>query len=142
MYKKILLPIDGSEHSKKAVDAVISLCEGREKDCRVTLFYAAPILYYSPEMMNLDIDLEAVVQREGESVTQEAKDKLGARGIEFNVIVETGDPAREICLLAKHEPYDLIVMGSRGLGTFGELVLGSVSHKVLHHAPCPVLIVR
>ncbi|GAX91094.1 universal stress protein [Effusibacillus lacus] len=142
MYKKILLPYDGSDHSKKAVDAAISLVEGREKDSRVTLLNVAPTLHLGPEMINLDIDLEAVVQREGEEVLKEAAEKLQAKGIPVEELVETGDAAREICLFAKHQQCDLIIMGSRGLGTFGELVLGSVSHKVLHHAPCPVLIVK
>jgi nucleotide-binding universal stress UspA family protein len=47
-----------------------------------------------------------------------------------------------ICSLANRESYDLIVMGSRGLGAIDEMILGSVSHKVLHDALYPVVIVK
>lgn len=144
MFKKILLPFDGSEHSKKAVDAAISLVDGRETECKIVVLHVAPVLTLQegPELMNLDVDLEAALQREGEAIVGFASEKLREKGIPFDVVVETGDAAREIYLFAKHNHCDLIVMGSRGLGTFSELVLGSVSHKVLHHADCPVLVVR
>jgi nucleotide-binding universal stress UspA family protein len=53
-----------------------------------------------------------------------------------------GHPAETVCERAKTQSADLIVMGSRGRAAFTELVLGSVSSQVLHHAPCPVTVVR
>lgn len=56
--------------------------------------------------------------------------------------VVTGDPAMELCRIAEEERFDLIVVGSHGSGFLKRVLLGSVSHHVLHHAPCPVLVVR
>lgn len=53
-----------------------------------------------------------------------------------------GDPGTVICRIAEDEAFDLIVVGSHGSGFIKRVLLGSVSHHVLHHAPCPVLVVR
>jgi len=53
-----------------------------------------------------------------------------------------GDAAIEICRVAEEGRFDLVVIGSHGSGFLKRVVLGSVSHHVLHHAPCPVLVVR
>jgi nucleotide-binding universal stress UspA family protein len=63
-------------------------------------------------------------------------------GVPFEAIREWGAPAEKIITIAEHNNADLIIMGSRGLGGFASLLLGSVSDRVLHHATCPVLIVR
>jgi nucleotide-binding universal stress UspA family protein len=56
--------------------------------------------------------------------------------------VEAGDAGAMIVWVAEHEQSDVIVVGSHGHGLFKRLVLGSVSSHVMHHAPCPVLLVR
>ena len=58
------------------------------------------------------------------------------------VQVAQGDPGATICAVAANESFDLIVVGSHGSGVIRRMFLGSVSHHVLHHAPCPVLVVR
>jgi len=56
--------------------------------------------------------------------------------------VAHGDPGATICAVAANEGFDVIVVGSHGSGVIRRMLLGSVSHHVLHHAPCPVLVVR
>ena len=56
--------------------------------------------------------------------------------------IEWGEPGSVICAVAAEEHADLIVVGSHGKGVLRRVLLGSVSHHVLHHAPCPVLVVR
>ena len=63
-------------------------------------------------------------------------------GVRHEDLVEVGSPAKIICRIAREKEYDLVIMGSRGLNVLEDIVLGSVSHYVLSHAPCPVMIVR
>lgn len=63
-------------------------------------------------------------------------------GVEPDLRTEQGDPASVICQVAADEGFDLIVVGSHGAGLVRRLLMGSVSHHVLHHAPCPVMVVR
>ena len=56
--------------------------------------------------------------------------------------LQEGDPASVILEASSAGKYDLIIMGSRGIGKFKELVLGSVSSKVVHHSSCPVMIIK
>jgi nucleotide-binding universal stress UspA family protein len=67
---------------------------------------------------------------------------IAALGRPAKTLVGHGDPAAEICRVAEEGRYDLIVIGSHGSGFLKRVLLGSVSHHVLQHAPCPVLMVR
>ncbi|MBE3595554.1 MAG: universal stress protein [Hydrogenibacillus sp.] len=142
MYERILLPYDGSMHARRAIDAVLKLCEGQEEQCRVTVMYVLEPYTPPPEAAFLDVDWNAQAERSGQTIVADALAALRERGVKAEALVAVGNPAQEIVQTAKHGDYELIVIGRRGLGTFGELVLGSVSHKVLHLAPCPVLVVR
>ena len=62
--------------------------------------------------------------------------------IETLPIVEIGSPAETIVDVCEREKYNLIIMGSRGLGAIQQIFMGSVSQYVLSHAPCPVMIAR
>jgi len=73
---------------------------------------------------------------------EEMAERLSAVGIPSEAHLRAGDPARQILAAAREHASDLIVTGSRGLGTFEGLLLGSVARKVLTHADCSVLIVR
>lgn len=63
-------------------------------------------------------------------------------GLSINTKLLQGNPSSAILDFCEKEKYDILVMGSRGMGKFKELVLGSVSSKVLHHSSCPVMIIR
>jgi nucleotide-binding universal stress UspA family protein len=65
---------------------------------------------------------------------------LRERGIEAEMKIAYGDPTEEVSKAASEGGYDLLVVGSRGRGALGELVLGSVSQRLVDDAPCPVLI--
>lgn len=144
MYHKILLPMDGSAHSDRALQEVLRICQGQEMEYQVTLLHVLPPV--TPDVYELmrdtDTYLDGMLRRQGEEVLAKAASVLEAAGIPYQIEVNMGDPAQEICIASKYENYDLIVMGSRGNGYFKELMLGSVSHKVLQQAECPVLIVK
>lgn len=144
MYHKILVPFDGSEHSERALHEVIKICRGLEKEYQVTLMHIVPLSLKDVHLLldETDINVDGMINRQGEQLLAKAAAELKEAGIKHDIDVKVGDPAQEICIQSKFENYDLIVMGSRGMGYFKELMLGSVSHKVLQNAHCPVLIVK
>lgn len=81
-----------------------------------------------------------------EAATEEARaaiDQIVADlGVPAERLVVHGDPAYEICRVAGGDSFDVLVIGSHGAGFVKRVLLGSVSHHVMHHAPCPVLVVR
>jgi nucleotide-binding universal stress UspA family protein len=84
-----------------------------------------------------------------EALTEGARDAvqrtvaaLGADGVQPQVVVAHGDPATEIVGVADDGDYDLVVVGSHGAGFLKRVLVGSVSNHVVHHATCPVLVVR
>ena len=68
--------------------------------------------------------------------------RVARPNVEIAQMVETGDPAATICLVARDLGVDVVVVGSHGKGFLSRVLLGSVSEHVARHAPCPVLVVR
>ncbi|MGC4376817.1 universal stress protein [Fictibacillus sp. Mic-4] len=142
MYK-LLVPIDGSEVAERAMQTAVSLCQKREGETHITLLHVASVEYYpGMAVASVNINLDETVSKEGEELLQESLNKIKNAGIHVDSVLLKGYAAKEICEYANENGYDMIVIGNRGRGAFGELILGSVSHKVLHHAKCPVLIVK
>ncbi len=87
-----------------------------------------------------------VTEETADALEQEAADDLTtaqrALGVTAATAVRSGAPGDVICAAAADGAFDLIVVGSHGAGFLKRVLLGSVSHHVLHHAPCPVLVVR
>ena len=70
------------------------------------------------------------------------RERFGEMGVPFEARILEGPPAEAICRVADVRKAGLIVMGSRGCTDFQGLLLGSITHRVLHAAPCPVLVIR
>ena len=85
---------------------------------------------------------EQALRAEGARFLNEMATILSHESGAIDKRLEVGDPAAMILSIAKHEKVDFIVLGSRGLGTIREHMLGSVSHRVATHAFCPTLIVK
>jgi nucleotide-binding universal stress UspA family protein len=141
MFSKLLVPVDGSENSILALEAAIFL--SKKIDAYVTVMHVMekpPTLYIHPQK-----ELEELLQnyrREAEQILEKCE-KIGNRnGVELKRVIIEGDVAPRIIKFAEKEAYDMIVMGHRGSGRFKEMVLGSVSEKVLHRAKRSVLIIR
>jgi nucleotide-binding universal stress UspA family protein len=92
-----------------------------------------------PEMVN---KLAEAVREAGSSILEDAKKKVEAEGVQSQTLLREGHVVEEILRAAKEEDIDLIVIGARGLSTLKEIFLGSVSHGVALHAPCPVLLMK
>jgi nucleotide-binding universal stress UspA family protein len=131
----VLIAYDGSEPSGRALDRVRTFMP----NASVAVVTVAGPVYRNPTLPKFaDEDEEAKQQ----AALAEAKARLGESGIEARSAAPVGDAAAEIVRIAKESGADLIVLGARGLNPLKRLLLGSVSTKVLHEAPCDVLVVK
>jgi len=156
LFKKILVALDGSESSQKAGQAALELAEKLKADLLVLHAISPPTTYYhstiaSPTGMSLpapsqhEIDAYyAYAKKVATSIVGEVEFKGKKLGIHVKTeIPEAVSSVVETILNhAAKENVDLIVVGTRGLGGFKKLLLGSVSNGVVSHAHCPVLVVR
>lgn len=142
MYERFLVPVDGSEHSKHALKSAKSLAQNMGINARITLLHIIPSNNINTVAFGVDIDIEQLQVEEVRRILDESAQVLSGSSIQYDSEYHIGDPAEMICKKAKEGDYDLIVMGSRGLSLFSELLLGSVSHKVVQHANCAVMIVK
>ncbi|WP_422485079.1 universal stress protein [Gudongella sp. DL1XJH-153] len=136
--KQILVPIDGSDCSKKALLKAREL--GEAFNSHITILTIIDSIRY------LDMDFKFDAVRDGIDLSKQLlasaeEDFKGYPG-EIETIYKTGDVAEEIIDTAEEGNYDLIVMGSRGLGVFSRTILGSVSHKVIQHSKSTVMVVK
>jgi nucleotide-binding universal stress UspA family protein len=83
-----------------------------------------------------------MLKEKGKQLLEQCKSEAARNNVQVETLLELGDHAQVIIDTANKNHYDLIIMGSRGLSVFKELLLGSVSFKVMHHASCPVMVVR
>ncbi len=141
---KVLLAVDGSDQSFDAVRAVECLAPAHP----LTLLHVLnlPRLAYPTLGPNLDKELsvtvEAAMKEEGERLLDRAMSLLPPHhGTTEKRMVE-GKPADTILEIAEQMKADLIVMGARGVGQWHEHVIGSVSHRVMSHATCPVFVIK
>jgi nucleotide-binding universal stress UspA family protein len=140
MFNHILLGVDGSEQAVKAANISGDLARSMQtKIVRVVVAFD-PVPPYLGEP-NLQIAISARM-KEAEAILQIAVQAVGEIPGEIHTEILEGSPAEAILDVVNVRKCDLIVMGSRGLGRLAGALLGSQSQKVLHHASCPVLIVR
>ena len=142
MLSKILVPVDGSENSFRALEQAIFLSI-KIQEAQITVLYIIedlPSLYiYSPKIIE---KLHADYKSEYTKILERCKEIAKKSGININTVLLEGDPASKITGYSEMEKFDLIIIGSRGMGKFKEVIIGSVSNKVLHHAKCSVMLVR
>ena len=145
--KKILLATDGSESSMHAARLLGDLI-ACQPEAQVTVLHVAhvPRSYFMTDengnTVTPEVPLDVIIRRSAEPIFRRTLSALGMPEDRVVTEVQVGEPSEEIVDLARLDGYDLIVLGNRGLGQVKELLLGSVSHKVLHTAPCPVLVAR
>jgi len=136
-FTHILVPVDGSEPSHRALKRARKLAEADGAELTV-LEVVEPILYPSVPPYTT----EDFVKELAEARYQQFKPLLESTTAKWNRLVREGFAADEICRVAEEEKCDLIAIGSRGLSAVERWWLGSVSDRVVHHAPCDVLVIR
>jgi nucleotide-binding universal stress UspA family protein len=139
MYASILVALDGSDQSLFALNhaRAIAECFG-SKLILVHAFPHTSDLRDSVEYNNL----VALRIKRGEEIIETARMQLGRTSIEVDEELLEGPVPEAILSVAATRKCDLIVMGSRGMGSLKGMVFGSVSTQVCHYATCPVMVVR
>ena len=139
--KRILVPIDFSNCSKKALRYAIPLAQ--QHQATLTLLYVVPTNYAVGEYGGLDYaSLEEEMRASGERQLAELSVDAVQGIVEADTLVRVGSPVVEIVEAAKAEPSDLIVISTHGHTGLKHVLLGSVAEYVVRRAPCPVLVVR
>jgi nucleotide-binding universal stress UspA family protein len=140
MHNNILLATDGSENARRAAAEAADLA--RELTSHVILVYIINTPPSQSRMAKANFDVHSLLEEDARSEIRDTIDIFENDSLPYTLKVAIGDPASEIIDIAEKEGADLIVIGSRGLGTIKGVFMGSVSQKVTHHAKCPVMIVK
>ncbi|MDW4006724.1 universal stress protein [Staphylococcus saprophyticus] len=137
MYKSILLAADGSENSLRSAQEVLNFID---ENTIVTLLTVVNVEESKTDVLH---------GKQGHSLTNEREDKVSnitelfvEHNVKYEVKIAHGLPAETVVSVANSGEYQAIVIGSRGLNSLQEMVLGSVSHKVAKRAQIPVIIVK
>jgi nucleotide-binding universal stress UspA family protein len=135
---KILVPVDGSEYSMKAVENACNLAKAQAPSTIILVAAAVEIPDLSEGRYIAD-----KMKAQAEVALTKGKEAALKCGITPEVILATGpSPAEEIVAVAKDQNVDLIVIGSRGLAGKTRSFLGSTASKVVTYSPCSVLVVK
>jgi nucleotide-binding universal stress UspA family protein len=154
LFENILVPLDNSDHSSRALDVAIQI--GKRFGGKITLMHVysvsvVPVSVPEPYAFTSSVPVVppayvsklAEASREaGQKILEEGKKKAEAERVEVGVKLEEGHAVQQIVKASKEASFDLIVMGARGVSHVREMLLGSTTDGVMHHVACPVLIIR
>ncbi|MDE1830188.1 MAG: universal stress protein [Thaumarchaeota archaeon] len=136
--RKILVPLDGSKSSFKALDEAIYLA----RQCNATITGLHVISMYPRKWSDLANPLKTRLFKDADVMMDKAEVISAQKGIVFHKKVIYGDTKSGIIDFVKQHRFDIVVMGARGFGPVKELFLGSVSTAMLHRSKIPVLVVK
>uniref|UniRef100_A0A7C4ET55 Universal stress protein n=1 Tax=Desulfomonile tiedjei TaxID=2358 RepID=A0A7C4ET55_9BACT len=135
---RLLVAVDGSELGKSALEAALGIRESYGSHISVLSVADVP-----PDLYGVDAKAARELIEKARIVLQESAATATARGEdEFKLALREGDPAKVINDFARSEKIDLILIGSHGRTGIKKFLLGSVTERVISHAPCPVLVTR
>ncbi|MCK4498514.1 universal stress protein [Candidatus Bathyarchaeota archaeon] len=151
LFNRILVPLDGSEHSLRALEIAAEIAKNFDSQLTLIHVYSrTPVVNVSPFLMKDSIALAqetaaTVVEakrKTGSEILAEGEKRGDAKGIQTEKLLREGHTIEEILKTVKTGEFSLIVMGARGLSRIREILLGSVSDGATRHAPCPVLVIK
>lgn len=159
MYRRIVVPYDGSERSKRALKHAVQLAHSKEKSTEITVLHVVEKIILPPsfsheairspktgEMIDRDTVLKEVyhnLRKKAQTMLDGAIQNMKPHGVTLRSKVMYGNPPECILEFSKNYKADLIVIGNIGLSGIAKLkALGSVSRSVSERASCPVLIVH
>jgi nucleotide-binding universal stress UspA family protein len=141
---KILVPVDGSEPSQRAVDHVIANMQHHKDQADLHLINVQPPLPYGGQASSVvgHASIDDYHREEGQKCLQAARQKLDAAGVQYHFHIAVGDPAEATVRYAQEHAVDQIVMGTHGRGAVAAVLMGSVAKEVLAKSSVPVLLVK
>jgi len=140
-FKKILIPIDGSDYSMRAAELGISVAKLLGAEITFVYVIDTVVLEQITRITARD-DVESNLKKDGEMYLKYGRGLAEKEGIKAKTLLSKGRPFEQIVQLAKALENDLIVMGTYGRKGAERILIGSVAERVIEYAPCPVLVVR
>ena len=142
MFKRILVPTDASEYSRRALKMALELA--RSVKAEVVLLHVSytPQAYWGYTISYGITVTQEQLDQNGELALDATLTGIDSEGVVIQKRVESGHPVTIIIDQIKKDNIDLVIMGSHGYGAIAGSVLGSVSQRVLQKASCPVLIIK
>lgn len=143
-----LIAFDGSENAMRAIDEVLDTMDTMDTSkLHVHLLYVCEPVQINEIIFNKEplldmLSIKKAREEAGLALLTPAKARLESVGIAFDAHVRNGNPAEVITDFSREYHCDLIVMGTRGMGTIKNLLLGSVASKVIHLTEKPLLLVK
>lgn len=137
MYKHILLAVDGSENAVRAAKEAVKIAT---EESLIEMVYVADFEKAKTEVLHATSSESLLLERKRKVAPIE--EVLKETGKNYKLTILHGTPGPEIVKYANEKQVDVVVIGSRGLNGLQEMVLGSVSHKVMKRVHCPALIVK
>lgn len=141
---RLLVPVDGSENSLRAIDYVLKNLQAFKEGVELHLLNVQHQIPYGSRVISA-VGHDKVAQYhhdEGIAALQGARARLDTVGVKYEFHIGVGEPGEIIARYAEEKACDEIVMGTRGMGSVSNLLLGSVATKVIHLAHVPVLLVK
>jgi nucleotide-binding universal stress UspA family protein len=139
MFKNIVMAVDGSEYSHRAVEYARSLAERYEAN-----LWLLHVFSHTSDLLGYQ-DFEKLYAKRksaGQTILDDAQKILGSTTFKVHAELLEGSEAEAILTVAENNKADLIVMGTRGFGAVKGLLVGSVSRKVIHLSKCPVMVIH
>ena len=137
-FQKILVALDGSKNSIRALSNAIQLA--KQTDASIIGIFVIQV--FPTEMGLMRTIVGKALSKRHKHFMQIAKAMCTRKGVEFLDVVEYGEEGKTIVSFAHKNNFDLIVVGSRGMGKLGELFLGSTSNYVVHSSKIPVMVIK
>ncbi len=139
--EKIVVGNDGSDYSIAAVRMAAEMAKALGAKLTIVHVSHLPVTFYAAAF-EAPIDLKEQMDSLRAEAERRARAVLDEVGIEAELVTLDGNPADALVEYAEKEKADLLVVGSRGAGAIERFLLGSTSSRIVHHAHCPVLVVR
>ena len=135
--ERIIVGVDGSGTAARALAWALDEARARHAKVRVVSAWSVPVMAYPGAMEGA-----AVFDEAADEIVHDAVRDSDVHGLTHPIECETVAGGAASALIDAAKDATLVVVGSRGLSRARELILGSVSHQVVHHSPCPVVVIR